>query len=419
MVIERPKHHISAPTKESQAVALTEACERTFTSPTALAELRGKLSRFILSLPPNDLRACGLAALATEKHIFCPDELAVLKELQIPLPEPWELDKTVEDDIPFPDPDQWWHPGSRATKFIPSEYQLNRRITDVIESGRQVGLYFMVADMLNAGHLDALTQAKESGQCDFLILMLTTDLLTAGMKSTPDDLRPKLPFHQRIFMASGVEAVNAVYAVPSILAHTHMTFEIVALAIAHERLRVEFNDRGDTRIEPLDLDRIQYLRGDEGWEFYVRAHLGFSPFPVPEGERYPAFYQSEIYPAELQMPYLHLWRDWSDQFGLSYFTLFISTNDPETAGLHTHQSHSVIGGYSLTKAREMQISSRCPNTSSSYLFHHHPLRSEAEEENLKILRMLQDWEEERNGQMFSGWENPLLHPVPEYAWLTS
>jgi hypothetical protein len=421
MVTERPKRHISAPTNEAQVATLTESCERTFTSPTALARLRGGLSRFILDLPPNDPGAYQLAALEPAKHIFCPDELAVLRELQTPLPEPWKPGKTIKTASPVDIIAEAGRPWLTEPTFIPSAYEFDKLIDLAVDSSMRVGVYFMVTDVINAGHLDALAQARESGECDFLALILTTDLLTAGMKSTSDDPRPKLPFHQRIYMASQTKVVDAIYAVPTGLTPAHIVFELASLAIAYKKLGVRLNNQDEDYAPPLDLEIIKSAYPGGWWQTMCSQYLGFPPARSSDLDRWSAFYQQKTYPPGLQIPYRYLWVKWFKAARHhDDFTLFTSDHDPEMAQFHIHQALQADFNFQVGP-KIVQISTRCPHTSSSFIFQNHSLRSEAEQENLRTLRMLKAWEAEKDPQwqLFSDWENPLLHPVPEYAWLTS
>jgi len=311
---------------ECQLTALKELCQVVYTSPTALARARHELSVAVLS--SSEVPAAGnLARLATEQGVFCPGELVSLREIGISLSSPWQEGQTAE-------------------KFIPSDYQLQHLVRKIVDSGKRLGIIFMVADMINAGHLGALRAAKKSDECDFLLLMMTTDLLTSRMKSNPENISPKLPFFQRIGMASQVEDVDGIYAVPLTGSHDEMTFEMVALAFAHEGLGVKFDDLGDGRIDPLNLKKIRELvtqessivsRQGENWEFYVMAYLGLSPYRHGSLDGCEGFCRPDVYPPELQISYRHLLADWGNRGILENTTLFVPDNDPKMAEFHVHQ----------------------------------------------------------------------------------
>lgn len=365
--------------QEEELAYLLESCNKKYTSPTELADARHNISSFILRLLPGDPRVAHMERMAICNGVFGPDELSVLRKLGVPLP------KTFGPSTK----------GIDMKKFIPSDYHLNRFVRDVTwgqdpwEEPKRLGVVFMVADMINAGHLAALAEAKKSGECNSLLLMLTSDLLAGAMKSAPGDFRPKMSFAQRMFMASQIEAVDGVYAVP-VVRRNLMPFEMVLLARVHQKLGIPFDDLGDRRIEPLDLEVIRNLikrPRKKDWDFYVTAYLGLTYNRSSRLDECEGFY-SPNFSHDAQIAYRSLLVDWWNAFDLSEdrFTFFISDYDPKMADLHLQQIRRF-----WRSSRVVRLSSACPQTSSSYIFHNYPLRSEAQEEAVEILDLLRSW----------------------------
>lgn len=391
-------------------------------SPHDLARLRHEVSVVTLN---NGSHVEQLSRTATENQIFCPDELRILQQLGIPLPRPHQ-------------------PGDKATKLLPSNYLFEADIIDVIRCGYRAGLYFMKADVVNAGHIDALKQARASEKCDVLFLVLTSDLVTAGMipKGAGKDqqTKPVMTFTDRMFMADQLD-VDAVYAMPTYTSLARVVWEMVALAKVNEELGIGFDSLGDERIRPLSVEAVKkYYTTDncwytsrlhgkerfhphEDWKFYVNAHLGISPDtvwvnlyksmnlqPFRDGDA-PRFAKYQNLPPDLMYPYFRFWFDLGEMLSddqINRIILFDSDHDLATTNIHLEQA-AICSSFNNAKVAHCLVHSNCPQTSSSLLIGSHPLSSDAEKDALELLKMLKEWDQliDPRKRLFQNWEKPL------------
>lgn len=436
---------------ENSLVSLEEQCRQSQTSPRALARLRHEVSGCLLNsfqANPESWRllpsAVKLANTAHQYYVLGPGELAVCRKLSVPLPAPHESGQSVE-------------------KFIPTYAHLQETVNRVINQGGRIGLIFWTADGVNAGHLSVAAQAaklKTEGHFDYFLVLMTTDLRTSLEKGEPSKTtRPMTPFVDRIAMVDQLPGVDGIYTVPVFSTPTHLNFEMMARAIACQKLETEIEggiestiiegqprEYRSIRIGSLNPEKIMHLRFDENWALYVRYYLGFplnfsikkyledkvsdsiiSEFNCDLGDDrcsptskdaadlavdYEGPRKNELdqylnrlwnlYPLHLRLPYLLLAEDWTQKFPRDRFLVLTTPGyDWKMARMHGRQM-----GF---PCKTLKVS--CPRTSTTVIFNHHSrLESEAHTENLGILNILKSWDGEFNFaslRQFTDWDNPF------------
>lgn len=384
------------------------------TSPTRLAQIRADISKRALLATPTEFSDIERNAVA--QGLFCPDELACLQDMEVALPEPWSLGKTI------------------SRKYLPENVLFNRMIEGITpDPGIVTGFVFASMDGPNSGHVGILNKAKE--QCDQLVLVLDSDLIMASLKSKPEDIRPKLPQYQRAFMAAQIDAVDWVYFVPRIDTLPHALFEIFALIKHNKKLGIK--PRFNPRVVYPDTERLKSICAQVNFDLIQRtyglgygvggprdllfdslcSYLGFdrqylddsnNEYSMKGSVDYRWYGASLAFPKGPQLSYQLFWISLYN--ALENIKVFVSDHDPVMAQLHIEQANNdAFNDPPFRFMEAVKINSTAPNTSSTQLFRKHPqLQSEALKDAAETLAILKRMDQENGTSLYSDWGNPLL-----------
>src|SRR3989344_2929395 len=280
-------------------MGLKEGSLAPITSPTELMALRHAISCKLLLDKYSGPEALGLADQAIAQGILGSDEIDYLSYRGKTLPSPWAY-------------------GKRPNEKIALTYHEFKETL-----GKENWVIFMTCDGINAGHLSVINQARERcGPKAKLILILDSDFMGGHIKSKPGDIRPKLPLHQRLYMASQIPEVDKVWYVSYPTTIDKLLFELAYLHNASSQMSEHLNVPqsvyihipGDKKrriqlprlsyesIVSLHHNRKVYELPQGGWKAdwlrgideFIRLHLGVLDFD-PQREDYK--FIKEIYPS--------------------------------------------------------------------------------------------------------------------------